>query len=235
MPLYAQMKDYILAHIQSGEWPVGARVPSEHELVAKFKVSRMTANRTLRELADAGLVRRVAGSGSFVASRPKPASSFAFCNIADVIAENGNIYSQQNKAVIQITATPVLADAFASPKGLPLCNLNIIHFENQKPIQSEEVFVRIESLPDFAAQNFNTTTPDTYLQTALKPEEIEQTIEATMPDAIIQRALNIRSTEPCLALRCRYWHHGIIVAITTLISPASGYPLRSRIKLGDSN
>ena len=65
-PLYMKLKDYVRSRVESGEWKVGHRVPSENELVNILGVSRMTANRALRELADEGLVVRLRGKGSFV-------------------------------------------------------------------------------------------------------------------------------------------------------------------------
>ncbi|MCB1434081.1 MAG: GntR family transcriptional regulator, partial [Alphaproteobacteria bacterium] len=50
LPLYAKVKDHILENIRSGAWAPGFRVPSENELVESFGISRMTANRALREL-----------------------------------------------------------------------------------------------------------------------------------------------------------------------------------------
>jgi GntR family phosphonate transport system transcriptional regulator len=47
----------------------GARVASEHELAARFAVSRAVAGAALRELENRLLVRRVRGSGTFVNGR----------------------------------------------------------------------------------------------------------------------------------------------------------------------
>ena len=49
-PLYLQVKNHILTNIDSGKWTTSARVPSENDIVKEFGVSRMTANRALREL-----------------------------------------------------------------------------------------------------------------------------------------------------------------------------------------
>ena len=43
----------------SGQIKPGDRLPSEHELVAQFGISRMTVNRALRELVDQGRIVRV--------------------------------------------------------------------------------------------------------------------------------------------------------------------------------
>ena len=65
-PLYQQLKDHIIGRISSGELRPSDRVPSENDLVAAMSVSRMTANRALRELTDEGYVERIAGRGTFV-------------------------------------------------------------------------------------------------------------------------------------------------------------------------
>ncbi len=73
-PLYLKVKEHILANIASGAWPPGARVPSEHELVQQFSISRMTANRALKELSSDGWLNRIAGVGTFV-SEPRARAS----------------------------------------------------------------------------------------------------------------------------------------------------------------
>src|SRR3546814_7987382 len=70
-PRYAAIKQSICDAVRDGHLKPGDRVPSEAELVQQFDVSRMTANRALRELQAAGTLVRRAGSGSFL-SEPKP-------------------------------------------------------------------------------------------------------------------------------------------------------------------
>ena len=53
-PRYQELKDFIIEKISSGELKPTDRVPSENELVESKNVSRMTANRALRELDDEG-------------------------------------------------------------------------------------------------------------------------------------------------------------------------------------
>lgn len=66
MPHYRRIAEALRARIrQSGE---GERVPSEHELRARFGVSRMTARHALEVLRQEGLLSRQIGRGSFVSS-----------------------------------------------------------------------------------------------------------------------------------------------------------------------
>ena len=66
-------------HIRSGAWAPGARVPSENELVESFGISRMTANRALRELTADGFLARVPGVGTFVQGADRRAPAWSNC------------------------------------------------------------------------------------------------------------------------------------------------------------
>jgi GntR family transcriptional regulator len=72
VPLYHQLKEYILEKIEGGEWPPGYRVPSETELSSQFSISRATVRQAIQVLANQGLVEKRQGSGTFV-GRPKVA------------------------------------------------------------------------------------------------------------------------------------------------------------------
>ena len=92
-PRYQQLKDSIIARISSGDLLPSDRVPSENELVETMNVSRMTANRALRELNDEGYVERIAGRGTFVSDYRSRSHLLEVHNIADEIERRGNVHS----------------------------------------------------------------------------------------------------------------------------------------------
>src|SRR5258708_22516924 len=57
--------------IHSGRWKRGERLPSEAQLVERFRVSRITIGRAVRDLQAAGLVERRAGFGALVKAAPR--------------------------------------------------------------------------------------------------------------------------------------------------------------------
>lgn len=78
-PKYQQMVETLSRSIKSGEYKPGAKLPSEAALVKQFDTSRITVGRALRELQQAGLVERFAGSGTYVPKREgKGARPFLF-------------------------------------------------------------------------------------------------------------------------------------------------------------
>lgn len=65
--LWRQIVGQLREEIDSGQFQPGARLPTEAELSARFRVNRHTVRRALEELTRAGVVRVEQGRGSFVA------------------------------------------------------------------------------------------------------------------------------------------------------------------------
>ena len=65
-PKYLHVYSALRRDIESGRWKDGEQLPSELELVRTFGVSRITVTRAVRDLFLAGLVERLAGSGTFI-------------------------------------------------------------------------------------------------------------------------------------------------------------------------
>src|SRR2546430_7666392 len=64
--------------IHSGRWKRGERLPSEAQLVERFRVSRITIGRAVRDLQAAGLVERRGRAGALPdrrRPRPNPATT----------------------------------------------------------------------------------------------------------------------------------------------------------------
>src|SRR5580704_6791190 len=137
-PLYLQVKRHILDNIGSGKWGAAARVPSENDLVRSFGVSRMTANRALRELRDEGVLVRIAGVGSFVADRHARAHPLEIRGIADEIRERGHVHRAKIVSLERIRASAELAADFGMAPRSELYRSLLVHFENDRPVQLED-------------------------------------------------------------------------------------------------
>ena len=75
--LYQEIALQIKAHIESGEFSVGARLPAERELAQQLKVSRPSVREALIALEVEGLVEVKTGAGVFVRERRRPFPSTA--------------------------------------------------------------------------------------------------------------------------------------------------------------
>ena len=63
-----QTIERLRARILGGEWPVGARIPTEPQLVAALGVGRNTVREAVRALVHAGVLECRQGSGTYVVS-----------------------------------------------------------------------------------------------------------------------------------------------------------------------
>lgn len=80
-PLYAQVREHLLARIRSGEWGAGETLPNEHVLSNDFDVSIGTVRRAVADLEANGVVVRKQGRGTFVAGRGSGALQERFCSV----------------------------------------------------------------------------------------------------------------------------------------------------------
>jgi GntR family transcriptional regulator, arabinose operon transcriptional repressor len=64
--LYRKVIDEILRDIQIGKLPLGSKLPSQSELIQKYKVSTGTIRQSLAGLERRGIIRKEHGRGSFI-------------------------------------------------------------------------------------------------------------------------------------------------------------------------
>lgn len=224
-PRYQQLKDLIITRISSGELGPNDRVPSENELVESMSVSRMTANRALRELTDEGYVERIAGRGTFVSDFRSRSHVLEVHNIADEIQRRGRRHSCDVIRISRQHARGEVARALHVDQGVDVFHLLLVHHEDGTPIQVEDRHILAEFAPGCAEQDFHTVTPSAYL-TAISPlQEAEQIVRAQMPDAAMRTRLQIPDNEPCLVVVRRTWSHGRPVTFARLHHPGSCYEL----------
>jgi GntR family transcriptional regulator, histidine utilization repressor len=229
-PLYLQVKRHILDNIGSGKWRASARVPSENDIVKSFGVSRMTANRALRELSDEGVLVRIAGVGSFVADRHAHAHPLQIRGIADEIRERGHVHRADIVSLERVRAVAELAGDFGIAARSELyCSL-IVHYENDRPIQLEDRYVLPKLAPDYLLVDFGTTTPHDYLIKVAPLQEAEHLLRAEMPNERTRKLLDMKRDEPCLVVIRRTWTAGQIASVARLYYPGSRYEMSGRFR-----
>ena len=70
-PIYVQLAGLFRRRIESGEWPVGAQIPTLDALALEFGVARATIRQTTGLLRQEGLLARYRGRGTIVLRRPQ--------------------------------------------------------------------------------------------------------------------------------------------------------------------
>ena len=115
-PLYKTTEAEMIRRIDSGEWPVGLRLPNEFGLAAEFGVSQGTMRRALMTLEGMGLLDRKPGRGTLVAGpgqRAEPAAQPM--RLGDEAGASPRFDVHRARAATR-GATPVEADLFGAAR-----------------------------------------------------------------------------------------------------------------------
>jgi GntR family histidine utilization transcriptional repressor len=227
---YLQVKDFILERIAGGTLRAGERVPSENELTRTLTVSRMTANRALRELAADGVLVRVAGVGTFVAEQRVHAHPLEVRNIADEIRARGREHRVRVHALESVSASRELAERCGVKPGTLLDYSLLTHFEDGTPLQVEERYVNPQVAPGYLRNDFTRITPHEFLIRVAPLQRAEHIVRAVAPEWRIRRLLKLDAGDACLLIMRRTFSHGRIASVADLYHPGSRYELAANCR-----
>ncbi|WP_375320486.1 histidine utilization repressor [Aliivibrio logei] len=230
-PRYQQIKQYLNEKIQTRAWPVGFKIPTEVALANEFSVSRMTANKAIKELVSEGLLKRTPRLGTFVCHKKAESPLMEIRNIAEEVRQRGHYYSCKVIKIETMLARNDIALHIGVRNDTNIYFTQIVHYENDIPIQVEERWVNPIFAPSYIEQDFTKQTPNEYLVQACPLSDIEHTVEAIIPPFHITQLLEMNNNTPCLLLNRRTWSKDNLISIALLYHPGERYKLTSRTKV----
>jgi GntR family transcriptional regulator len=118
-PLHLAISEQLRDRILAGLYQPGDQLPSEHQLISEFEVSRITARRAIANLTQQGLVTVQRGKGAFVAIQQKATYSLSSPLIfmdAD-LSEQGIKVTVRTLVFESVTAPPVVQTILKSPSA----------------------------------------------------------------------------------------------------------------------
>lgn len=230
LPAYEQVKAWVRQHIASGAWKPGDPVPSESALITQFGISRMTANRALRELAAEGMVIRVQGSGTRVAELNRVSARLVIRDIDEEVAERGHVHLTRVLLVAEEKAPRPVAEPLGLRTGARVFHSILVHLENGVPILYEDRYVNPAAAPQYLQTDFTRTSPTSHLLQAAPLTEATYSIEACLPTAEEARQLAIRRTDPCLVMKRRTVSGANVASIGRHVYPGSRYSIAGQFQ-----
>jgi GntR family histidine utilization transcriptional repressor len=223
LPIFQQIKDYLVGEIAAGRWKEGEVVPSEQALVRQFGVSRMTVNRAVRELTAEHVLTRRQGSGTFVAPKKYQATLVEIKSIADEVRARGHVHRSALHLLEQAPASEPLALQFGLAPASMLFHSVIVHFENEVPIQVEDRWVNPQCAPDYLQQDFSVLTPNEHLMAAAPLQGATYSIEALPAPRDIAEMLVADPRTCCLVLKRITSSLGKVASVVTMWHPGALY------------
>jgi GntR family histidine utilization transcriptional repressor len=226
--LYQQIQDHVLAHIQSGAWPVGHKLPSENDMVRQFGVSRMTVNRALREMGTQGHIERVAGVGSFVAPSKVQSNLVQIAQLGAEVHQRGHAYRFDLISQARVAASLEVAMALDLDMGESVFHVICVHFEDELPVQLEDRYINPRMAPQALSQDFSLIPPSEYMVRNVRYDQMEHVVDAVLPTPVQARLLQMDASDPCLQLTRRTWLRDKPITWVRCLHPGNRYRLGSR-------
>lgn len=134
--LSVQVADQLRERICGGTWPVGTRIPTEHDLAQRLGIGRNSVREAVRSLVHAGLLEARAGDGTYVRSTSE---------LAEVIRRR--VDPSQLGELFEIRgALETLAARGAAERADPAANARIRRaLERTEEAPSDEAFVSADA------------------------------------------------------------------------------------------
>ena len=155
VPLYHQLKAAIQQEIEAGRWKPGEQLPTENDLIARFRVSKITVRQALRELSILGYIRREQGRGTFVQRRPLEEGPRELTSFTDEMRHHGIAARSDVLDQGVIAAPPDVAAKLEIPPLTSVFRLQRLRFADGEPVGLQTAYVPLASVPGITDISFS--------------------------------------------------------------------------------
>ncbi|HJZ74458.1 MAG TPA: GntR family transcriptional regulator [Vicinamibacterales bacterium] len=193
VPLYHQLKAALLGDIESGRWRPGERLPTEDELIDRFKVSKITVRHALRDLTQLGYIRREQGRGTFVQGPPLEEGPRELKSFTSEVQGHG--FRATSRVLEQgvVTATPDIAARLEVPEGEAVFRLHRLRLADGEPMGLQTAYIPMRLVPgidklSFTGASLYEVLASRYSLYPAGARETHQAVQVTEEAALLLRA-----------------------------------------------
>lgn len=201
LPLHMRISEELRERISRGEYAPGEQLPSEHQLIIQFDVSRITVRRAIANLVSQGLVTSHHGKGVFVKEQRLAVYSLS----SPLVFFEEDIKCQGAEPSICNLFFEVVRAPANVRQTLQLPTRNSQVYLQKKLLLIEDMPVALDTsyiLPNlgkaFAAELQDCMTFPILERNGISIERIEATFESTRADRELSTHLDIPLGEPLL-------------------------------------
>lgn len=206
VPLYHQLAELLLAKIRAGDYPAGARIPSEHQLARTYRIGRPTARQATDLLVRKRILVRKRGAGTFVRSADHEVDLFS---LAGTIAS----FHQKGLAVATRLLQPTRLQTVSGEdpenpfRGRAAYFLSRLSCVEQNPVLIEDIyldaamFAGIDAI-DAAGQSLSQIVAERYY---LRPSGGRQNFRIGCVEGLRAERLGVKPSTPILLVK-RFLH-----------------------------
>lgn len=202
----------------------GQRLPAERELAREYGVARMTLRTIIAEMARAGLVRSVQGSGTWRSPTPIPLrvqlGSFAHALSAQGVSTRTELLSDDLP-----TAPEAVAEVLGLDPGQPVRHLRRLRIGDEVPLALESAWFPAGLAEELGSEEATGSLYGYLERRGLLPDHGHEAVTAGLPDPEECALLGLAAGRPVLRLERRALHGTTPVEYATAVFPADRYEL----------
>ncbi|WP_437615712.1 GntR family transcriptional regulator [Erwinia sp. V71] len=229
---YLQLARQLSDAINSGQYPVGSLLPTEHELSEMYQVSRHTVRAAIARLQEQGLVSRKKRVGTRVESvTGHKGYSQALASVAD-LAHLAQTQEREVREVEQFVADIARAQRFGLQPGGKYFRVSSVRVDSEHPGEPM-CWTDVYSPDEYAAVIPLAKARKGELIAAIIEAEfgqiittIEQRVEAVLLTDVLAETLNSPAGEPALQITRVYRNQDAgMMAVSVTVHPRERFTL----------
>ena len=203
-PLHLVISEQLRQQIVNGEYSPGDKLPSESQLIAEFRASRITIRRAIANLVKQGLVITHQGKGVFVTQRRKVAYTLSntLTFLEDDLARQGIELSLQSMTLEPVTVSEEVQKILQLPPNNPIAYLQKKLLLIDKVPGCVDITYIVPNIGQkLAAELKQNMTFPVLERNNFKIERVEAIIECTNANLELSEYLDVPLGHPLLVYR----------------------------------
>lgn len=202
VPLHHQVKGSLRDAIEDERLSADDMIPSERKLSQLYGVNRATVRQAVHELVQEGLLRRVAGIGTFVAG-PKVVQVLpTVLGFSARMRKEG--HATLNRVLRQEAepASPSVARRLHLALGAPVMRLVRLRIVDNEPLMIETSFLSLDRFPDVLGDDFAVRSLYDMIGARYRTHvyELDQTLEPVLMTEYEAALLDSTAGSPAMLL-----------------------------------
>jgi GntR family transcriptional regulator len=200
IPLYHQLKEMLIEHIEKGDLEVGALLPTEMDLVGRYAVSRTTVRQAMQALEYDGYISRTPGKGTFVIRTKLSRGMTRLTSFSEDMHARGESVTSKILEFKEIRADEKVAERLSIPPGTSLIHAIRLRSANGIPVALNVSFIHLPEGVTISKTELETIGSifALFTQKDIPPLEADRTIEAVAATEEWARLLHVPVSSPIL-------------------------------------
>lgn len=199
VPIYVQIRENLRADITGGTLKRGEQLPPEHELAARFNVSRMTIRESIEDLVNEGLLYRRHGVGTFVAFPHLQRDHTRLTSFFDKAEDEGIEVRARLLKLEVVPAKPKVALALDIPTGTRVIRVKTLRYADNVPVTVHDAHLPHKLFASLLTENFEVQHLWSLFEKAgYRVKRAVQRLEAREADRDVALLMKIKQGAPIL-------------------------------------